>query len=87
MAWNCCSPCRIRYDLLDPYGNRVFVKTTTAIATYAGRTMELCGDMQIAIKTLEAPVFPFPDDPPAGANMAITKLWKHFVEQLRKRMN
>jgi hypothetical protein len=57
------------------------------IATYVGRTMNFGGDMRIAIETLEVPVFPIPDDPPANANMAVIELWKDSVKQLGKRLS
>ena len=75
------------YDCSDARQADVFVKTTKEIATYAGRTMKFGGDMRIAIETLEPPVFAIPDDPPAGANMAVIELWKDSVKQLGKRIS
>ena len=73
------------YDCSDSRQADQFAKTTKEIAEFVGRTYKYGGDARLAIENLEIPVFPEPDDPPAGASKTKERIWEKLVDEHVKR--
>ena len=62
------------YDCSDVRHSDLYTKTTKEIAEYVGRTYKYAGDLRLAVKILEMPVFATPTDPPETATKTETRL-------------
>ncbi len=69
------------YDCSDSRQADQFAKTTKEIAEYVGRVYAYGGDARLAVKNLEVPDIPEPDDLPQGASRAKERIWEKWVDE------
>ena len=74
------------YDCADPkQAADMYTNTMKEISEYVGRTYKYKGEMRQVIMKLRLPVWPIPDDIPAGSSDGAKIIWKNRLTEYVKR--
>jgi hypothetical protein len=74
------------YNCADPkQAADMYTSTTKEISEYVGRTYKYGGEMRQVIMKLQQPVWPIPEDIPAGSSDGAKVIWKNRLTEYVKR--
>jgi hypothetical protein len=62
-----------------------YVRTTTEISEFVGKTYQFGGNVCLAVDTLQATSFPLPSDPGNNASLGQQRVWEKTIDEYVKR--